>query len=281
MTGWAVSVPASSANLGAGFDVFGMALTLHAEIGCGTPPDGATSADDHHPAMVAFRRLGGRGPLWVRSPIPMGRGLGYSGAVRVGGAMAAVVQDGGPTSFRDLAARSRVLELTAGMEGHADNVGASLMGGVVVASGSIVTAVPLRLDPAILVWVPTADATSTDRSRSQLPATVDRADAVFNIGRAALFVAACASGDTGAMRAATQDRLHQSDRLERAPASAVALQAGLDAGAWAAWLSGSGPTVAMMCDHDLVDAIAASLPPAGHTKLLEIDHDGTALVEAS
>ncbi len=75
-------VPASSANLGPGFDTLGMALALYAEVGLGPPAhDGAQKADDHHPALVAFRRHGGEGPLWVRSPIPNGRGMGFSGAL--------------------------------------------------------------------------------------------------------------------------------------------------------------------------------------------------------
>ncbi|MEY4173415.1 MAG: homoserine kinase, partial [Actinomycetota bacterium] len=87
-----VRVPASSANLGPGFDTLGMALSLHAEVGLGEAPEGARSVDEHHPAMVAFRRNGGEGALWVRSPIPVGRGMGFSGAVRVGGAVAAHAQ---------------------------------------------------------------------------------------------------------------------------------------------------------------------------------------------
>ena len=93
-----VRVPASSANLGPGFDTLGMALGLHAELGfvdSGTP-DGANEADEHHPATIAFRRAGGVGRLWVRSSIPIGRGMGYSGAVRVGGLVAAHLQQHGP-----------------------------------------------------------------------------------------------------------------------------------------------------------------------------------------
>lgn len=271
--GWVVRVPASSANLGAGFDVLGMALTLHAELGAGAPPPGARDADEHHPATIAFRRLGGLGPLWVRSPIPAGRGLGFSGAVRVGGAAAALVQQGGPGALDDEARRA-VLEATADLEHHADNVAASIYGGVVVAAGATVARVPLAFDPAVLVWVPRTATTSTDHSRSRLPDTVSRADAVFNLGRVATFVAACAAGDHALLRTATQDRLHQPARLAAEPMSAAALDAALAAGAWAAWLSGSGPTVAALCEPGLADEIAASMPDGGHTKLLRIDHDG-------
>ena len=92
-------VPATSANLGPGFDVLGMAVSLWAEVGLlalgSDVPKGAHRADEYHLATVAFRRLGGDGELWVRSPIPMGRGLGYSAAVRVGGLMLACAQRDG------------------------------------------------------------------------------------------------------------------------------------------------------------------------------------------
>ncbi len=274
---WAIRVPASSANLGAGFDVLGMALTLHAEVGVGAPPDGARAVDEHHPAHVAFRRLGGTGALWMRSPIPIGRGLGFSGAARVGGAAAAVVQRAGPAALVSDAGRAEVLTATAELERHADNVAASIYGGVVVAAGSSVTQVPLAFEPAVVVWIPDATTTSTDHSRSRLPDTVSRADAVFNLGRVAAFVAACGRGDHAALRIATEDRLHQPHRLAQVPESAAALDAALAAHAWAAWLSGSGPTVAALCEMGRADALARALPANGHVKVLRIDHDGVAV----
>lgn len=275
-TGWTVRVPASSANIGAGFDVLGMALTLHAEIGTGEPPEGAQPADDHHPAAVAFRRAGGTGVLWVRSPIPMGRGLGFSGAVRVGGAAAALVQRCG--SLDDPQARDEILAVAGDLEGHLDNVAPSLHGGVVVAAGDRVQRVPLGFDPAVVVWVSDVATTSTDRSRAALPEMVPMADAVFNLGRVGLFVAACATGDVDALRTAVDDRLHQPIRLAAVPDSAAALDAALDAGAWAAWLSGSGPTIAALCDRSAADALAAALPATGHTKVLGIDQAGATLI---
>ncbi|MEJ7800253.1 MAG: hypothetical protein WKF60_07025 [Ilumatobacter sp.] len=273
-TTWSIRVPASSANLGPGFDVLGMALTLHAEIGCGDAPEGAHAADDHHPATIAFRRAGGSGPLWIRSPIPMGRGLGFSGAVRVGGASAAFVQIDGHGALDDPESRREILRISADLEHHADNAAASLHGGIVAVADDTVTSVPLAFDPAVVVWIPAVATTSTDRSRTSLSDTVARADAVFNLSRVAMFVAACASGDAAALRQATEDRLHQAERLGAVPASAAALGAGLAAGAWAAWLSGSGPTVAMLCEPSRADELAAALPGAGQTKVLRIDHEG-------
>lgn len=275
---WAVRVPGSSANMGAGFDVLGMAVTLYAEVGCGPAPEGAHEADDRHPAMIAFREAGGAGPIWTRSSIPMGRGLGFSGAVRVGGAVAAVAQRHGGESLGDPERRAEVLDIAARLERHADNVAASLEGGITVSAAGRITRVPLAFDPAVVVWIPDAMTTSTDRSRTSLADMVSRDDAVFNLGRIAMFVAACAQGDAERLREATADRLHQPARLEIVPASAETIEAGLAAGAWAAWLSGSGPTVAMFCEAGRADELAATLPVGGHTKVLRIDHEGAAVV---
>jgi homoserine kinase len=105
-------------------------------------------------------------------------------------------------------------------------------------------------------------------------------DAVFNLGRVATFVAACATGDHTALRRGTEDRLHQAVRLAAVPESAAALDAALDHGAWAAWLSGSGPTVAALCDPSRSSELAAALPENGHTKELRIAVDGAVVVAA-
>jgi homoserine kinase len=279
---WSVRVPASSANLGPGFDVLGMALSLHAEVGVGSVPgsagERARQVDEHHPATVAFRRLGGEGALWVRSPIPMGRGLGYSGSIRVGGAVAAIVQREGSDALADDATLGEVLDVTAELEGHADNVAPSIFGGIVVCADRHVQRVPLAFDPAIVVWIPDGATTSTDQSRATLPDAVSMTDAVFNLGRVATFVAACAAGDQHALRLATEDRLHQPSRLAATPVCAEALDAAYAAGAWAAWLSGSGPTVAAMCEPSRADDLAAALPGQGSSKVLHIDHQGATVV---
>lgn len=282
---WVVRVPASSANLGSGFDVLGVALGMYAEVGVGVPPNGASAADEQHPATIAFRRGGGTGPLWTRSPIPMARGLGYSGAIRVGGAAAAVVQrmlNAGHSQiecdqYLGAEGADEILRIAAELEGHFDNVAASVFGGVVVAAGDVVTRVPLAFDPATVVWIPDDVTASTDRSRRGLAATVDRGDAVFNLGRVATFVAACAIGDESRLRFATEDRLHQPERLASLPQAQHALSAALGAGVWAAWLSGSGPTVAMWCESARADSIASALPTDGHVKVLRIAHDGVAI----
>jgi len=273
-----VRVPASSANMGPGFDALGVALTLHAEVGAGEPPPGSAATDEHHPAAIAFRSHGGEGPLWVRSPIPVGRGMGFSGAIRVGGLVAAHAQRHGADHESLQSALPDLLHMATNLEGHADNVAASLYGGIVATAGGHAVRVPMSFDPAMVMWVPSF-ATSTDESRGKLPAAVAMADVVFNIGRTALLVAALAGGDVDVLREATRDRVHQDIRLASAAPSKVALETALAAGAWAAWLSGSGPTVAAMCAVDEAEALAAALPAGGHTKILRIDHAG-AVIEA-
>jgi homoserine kinase len=102
-------------------------------------------------------------------------------------------------------------------------------------------------------------------------------DAVFNVGRTALLVAALAAGDVDALREATEDRLHQDLRMAEAEPSRHALEAGLDAGAWCGWLSGSGPTVALLCAPGDADAIGAALPADGDVKVLGVDLEGATL----
>ncbi len=274
-----VRVPASSANLGPGFDTLAIALSLHAEIGVGEAPAGAQPADEHHPASIAFRLHGGDGSLWVRSPIPSGRGMGFSGAVRVGGLVAAHAQRHGADHAALQAELPELLRLATELEGHADNVAASLYGGIVATAGGLAVRVPMSFDPAMVLWVPSF-VTSTDESRTKLPVDVPMADVVFNLGRVALLVAALAAGEVDVLRIATQDRLHQGIRLAAAEPSRAALDAALAAGAWASWLSGSGPTVAAMCAVDEAEALAAALPAEGQTKILRIDHAGAVIEES-
>ncbi len=275
-----VRVPGSSANLGPGFDTLALAVGLHAEAGVvedgADLPDRARITDEHHPATIAFRRGGGDGTLWLRSGLPAGRGLGFSGAVRVAGLVAAHAQRHGPSVEVLVEHRPSLLAVAAGLEGHGDNAAASLLGGVTVYADGHAVQVPVRLEAALVVWIPSST-TRTDESRNRLPDVVPFADAVFNVGHAALLVAALAAGDVAALRAAVADRLHQDVRLHRAEPSRAAMDAALGAGAWCTWLSGSGPTVAVLCDPVLADSIAAALPAGGDARILPIDVAGATI----
>ena len=275
-----VRVPASSANLGPGFDALGMALSVHLEMGPavnGDVPAGAKMIDKYHPGHIAFRSYGGVGDVWVRSKIPMGRGLGFSGAARVAGVVAAHAQKNGLSIDALVAARKDLLHASTQLEGHPDNVAASLVGGVTASASGEVVRLPLALDPTILAWVPETQ-TSTDKSRTAIPTTLSIGDAVLNIGHTALLMGALASGDIEVLRIATQDRIHQDIRLAHAPGSKAALEAALSTNAWCAWLSGSGPTVAVMCAKSDAKHIASQLPQSGDVLELTIDSDGAVII---
>jgi homoserine kinase len=275
-----VRVPASSANLGPGFDALGMALSVHLEMGPvfnGEIPSGAKMIDEYHPGHIAFRSYGGVGDVWVRSKIPMGRGLGFSGAARVAGVVAAHAQKNGSSIEALVAARKDLLHASTQLEGHPDNVAASLVGGVSASASGEVVRLPLALDPAILAWVPETQ-TSTEKSRTAISTTLSLSDAVLNIGHTALLMGALASGDIEVLRIATQDRIHQDIRLANAPSSKAALEAALNTAAWCAWLSGSGPTVAVMCAKSDARQIASQLPQSGDVLELTIDQQGAVIV---
>ena len=183
-----VRAPGSSANLGAGFDTLGLALSLHIDLRVGddAPPTGWT-VDEHHLAIRTFRAAGGEGPIAARADFAGGRGLGFSGAARVAGVFAASIQHGATIDDARVAAERRASEL----ESHGDNAAASARGGLVAVAGSRAVRVPIAVAPAVVLWVPSAE-TSTKASREQLPDTVPFGDAVFNVSRAAAFVAAMA-----------------------------------------------------------------------------------------
>jgi homoserine kinase len=256
--------------MGPGFDALGLALAMYLEVRVAK----GDALADGHPSQVAFTSAGGDGPISVRSQIPMGRGLGFSGAARVAGVLAALAQQQEPADVAALA--EETLARSAVLEGHEDNVAASLYGGVVAVAGGRAVRVPLGIEPAIVVWVPTAR-TSTEESRGKLPTSVSLADASFNVGRTALLVAAIAAGDIGALRSATADRLHQDIRLAAAPESRRAMDAAVDAGAWCSWLSGSGPTIAAMASVDDARRVAAALPSTGQARVLGLDHEGAVI----
>lgn len=269
----AVRVPATSANLGPGFDALGMAFSIYCDVGVvGTDelPERGAPVEPTHPAQVAFARAGGSGTVWVRNEIPMGRGLGFSGAARIGGIVAAEMQQQGSSWS---VGTSDALRIGTELEGHADNVAASLHGGVVATTADRAVKVPVLLDVDYVVWSPNFT-TSTNESRGRIGSTIALSDAVFNIGHTALLVAAFAAGDVSVLAEAVKDRIHQDIRFGLAPACREAFDAGIAAGALCGWLSGSGPTVAFMCAKGDGARVAGSLPGDATSKVVELDLRG-------
>ncbi len=239
----------------------------------GNSDSDSDSSNEQHLAVRTFRAHGGVGVATAHAAFPGGRGLGFSGAARVAGIAGAQLQQG--ATFGE--SRTASLRIATELEGHADNVGASVFGGIVAVSGTTVVSIPLGMDPEVVLWIPQTE-TSTKRSRHSLPDDVPFGDAVFNIAAVSVLVAALAAGDTRALRAACVDRIHQDRRFAAAPESLNVYNAMLAAGSWCAWLSGSGPSVAALCAPDAVGGIIAALPNTGRPLHCSIDSDGMRLL---
>jgi homoserine kinase len=196
----------------------------------------------------------------------------------VAGALLAIAQRDGVVAANSLEARLDAFRVATELEGHPDNAAASALGGLTVAVGGRAIRVPIAMQADVVVWVP-GNTTSTKESRTKLAPTVSLDDAVFNISRSSLFVAAMATGDFGALAEAAQDRLHQNVRLAIVPETKRAMRAAVEAGAYASWLSGSGPTMACMVDPLRVSDVLSALPSGGVGHHLRIDVNGPVVSE--
>lgn len=269
-----VSAPASSANLGPGFDCLALALDLPFRLAVDEAgADGFHLAEPTHPAAVAFVEAGGdpMHPLSWSSPIPPGRGLGYSGAARVAGAYAAGVLDG----LDHAAARAGAHVVASRLERHPDNSAASAYGGFTVAVEDRVLRLDVPEDLAVVVWSPSTT-TATDASRRALPGRVTITDAASSIARAAAWVAAVATGDLDVLREACEDRIHQDVRLgARTDAREVRDEVLGRPEVLAAWLSGSGPSIAALLRAEVAPMVAGSVRTEGATvRVLHVDPSG-------
>jgi len=260
-----VQVPATTANLGPGFECLGMALELYTVVefmpvqsGLMIELSGEGAKDlarDHTNLVyraaksvfeaVTYQPQGIK--IRISSSIPPARGLGSSAAAIIGGVLAANILSGNRLGNREL------LNLAAGMEGHPDNVTPALCGGIIVA-------VPVEGDvryvkiapPAglkVVIAVPDFQL-PTMTAREALPQQVTMQDAVFNLGRVALLVAALQQGDLSMLGTAMEDRLHQPYRANLIPGMKKVLAAARLAGARGVTLSGSGPTLVAFADNN-------------------------------
>jgi homoserine kinase len=272
--------PASSANLGPGFDTLAIALDLYVQVEVEPAPslvvrtigEGAGLFDDasHLAVRVARQVLGhDRVAVTVRSQIPVSRGLGSSAALAVAAAAAAGAED--------------PFAVAATVDGHAENAAASVFGGLVTATvvddQPVSAHLPLSDELAFVVIIPDR-ALATAEARAALPERVTRADATFNLGRMGLLLAGLA--DPALLTpAATADRLHQGPRTALFPEAPALLAALVEAGALASCWSGAGPTLlglttqaaAAAVRKGAQDALAASGLP-GHVLLLQADRRG-------
>jgi homoserine kinase len=270
-----VRVPATSANLGPGYDAVGLALSLSMRISLERAP--APMVEVHgigadlipcgpeHPAYRAARfvaELVGEFDvhfhLVQENDIPPARGLGGSAAALVGGAVAA----------NDLLGRSMaapdLLNLVCELDGHPDNAAPALLGGLVIGTLTPEGISAVRLEPKDLkavVAVPDF-AVSTTAARRALPDSVSHKDASFNVGRAGLLLGALATGEYDLLRVAMQDRLHQPYRSHLIPGLEDVIEAALTNNAYGACLSGSGPTVLAFAPEEHAQQIATAMHDA-------------------
>jgi homoserine kinase len=293
-----VRVPATSSNLGPGFDALGIALRLYNTLtleasespeidvrgeGQETLPRDPTHLA-YRAAVAVVERIGTRRSppsrprafrLSQHNRIPLARGLGSSAAAILGGAAAANALLGGPLDSQAL------LDLATDMEGHPDNVAPALFGGMVACARSADGVRWMRLNPpplAAVLAVPDFTV-STGEARRLLPPQVPFADAVFNVTRTALLVAALIGGRTDLLGEATRDRLHQPYRARLIPGLNEVFEAARRAGAHGVALSGSGPSVLAFGDAPGIgEAMAAAFRASGHacrTLDVQIDIEGT------
>jgi homoserine kinase len=289
-----VRVPATSANLGPGFDALGLALSLYDEVDVAltgsdlsieVSGEGEETADrgEEHLVVRMFRTAyatigGGVDGLRIRcvNRIPHARGLGSSSAATIAGILAARALHPGGGTFSD----DDVLALATRVEGHPDNVAPCLAGGLTIAwqtaSGPHLTR--LDVDPNVRTVVLVPDTRlATERARGLLPENVAHADAAANAGRAALLVAALTQ-TPDLLFDATEDRLHQSYRAPAMPES-LALVERLRAKGIAAVVSGAGPTVLALTSGDgelaaVTDSIGAEVGSSWHIHPLDVAPHG-------
>jgi homoserine kinase len=252
-----VRVPGSSANLGPGFDAFAAALALHLELevtetgSFSFQTDLHVARDGRNLAVRAFARLHppDRFAFRMRSAIPLAGGLGSSGAACVAGLLAADRVRGGG---------SDLLGHAIEMEGHPDNVAASLLGGIT----AYVDGRAARLEPpaglSALLVVPRT-AVRTAAARAALPAMVPLADAAANAAHAALLVLGLERGDLDLVAEGLRDRVHQPYRAHLFPQSAALLERAPALGALGATISGAGPTVLVWARAEAEAAVRAAL----------------------
>ena len=297
-----VLVPATTANLGPGFDCLGMALDIwnrievspggtagvHVEGEGGDSLSAGTDNLVYRAAQRYYQESGADMPplsITCHNQIPLARGLGSSSAAIVGGLLAASAAAGESQPDMDL-----VWRLAADMEGHPDNITPALFGGcqIVVRDGETLVHAPIPVPDGLqaVLFIPETPM-PTDQARGLLSPDVSREDAVYNLGRVGLLVNALATGRLEDLKVATQDRLHQPARQTLLPVMRLLLQSALDGGALGAFLSGAGSTVmaltrgsAMTVAYEMADtANKAGVP--GDIKITRPSAKGAHVVGAA
>ncbi len=259
-----VHVPATSANLGPGFDCLGLAIDLYLKVkaelsdsdhfyysGTGKVADTPDNLihQGFRTAFSSLKKVAPKVSFWVDNPIPLARGLGSSSAALVAGIALADAFMGQPLG------REGIFQLSAQLEGHPDNVAPAIFGGFTasVYDGKcyLCEALELPSDWQLLFGIPAFELL-TSEARNALPNHYDRADVIFNTSRAALWSLAVIKNKPELLRLASQDRVHEPYREPLVPKLAQTKAKLLEQGAYAAFLSGAGPTLGVICPEDMI-----------------------------
>lgn len=280
-----IKIPATSANVGAGFDALGLAVSMHNTVTMeewdgldiqatddSVIPTGASNLI-YRSAKAVYSQLGKPlSGMKIRqtNPIPMARGLGSSSACIVAGVVGANALLGNPLSSRQM------LTLATSIEGHPDNVAPAMLGGFVTSvydEGQVYSVKKeICTDLAFAAFIPNFPLL-TEKARAALPGMVSHQDAVYNLSRAALATAAFCDGDYELLRIATKDALHQRYRLPLIPGGERVFEIAQDLGAYAVYLSGAGPTIMAVVhreNHAFFDKAQSALKTQPETMAFEL-----------
>lgn len=268
-----VRVPATSANLGPGFDCLGLALSLYNHVKIEDNPSFQITLEGDYTTGIPtdesnlvwqcmctlWNEIDFKIPtlsLVLENNIPPARGMGSSSAAIVGGLVAANAYAGDVLSQDDL------LNLANRIEGHPDNVTPALLGGVTLAvtTKNSVIARTIHTEPKFRALAIVPDfRLSTEKSRQVLPTSVPMEDAVFNLSRTALLVESLIHGEYTFFKEGMEDRLHQNQRASLVPGLREALQVALESGAYGSALSGSGPTILAIVAQDKMEQVSQAM----------------------
>lgn len=294
-----VSVPATSANVGSGFDALGLAVTLYNTVTFEPSPSGKleiSAADGtriprnesnlvYRSAKGLFDRVGKKIPplkIVQTNPIPMARGLGSSSACIIAGLL------GANRMLGDVLDTQELLTLATAIEGHPDNVAPALLGGLTssVFEEGVVYSVKRDVDESLCFAAIVPDyKLLTEAARAALPKEIPHRDAVYNLSRAALVPAAFCEGRHDLLAIATEDRLHQPYRMPLMPGSKEVFALARECGAKTVYISGAGSTVMAVAERSEADRFYAELEKGLETlegldgceafTLLRLDADNT------
>jgi homoserine kinase len=293
-----VRVPATSGNVGPGFDCFGVALTLYNHFQF-IPADqvritasglGSANLDVSVHNLVyrswlkCWQMLNQNPPpvhLHIDMHIPLSRGLGSSATAICAGITAANVWAGQPLS------QGQLISLATDLEGHPDNVTPALVGGAQLIVDRVVCPIPWHENLAVVVAIPDFEL-STTKARQVLPEMVSRESAIFNTAHLALLTQALATGNPDWLRTALQDRLHQPYRTPLIPAMTDILQGAMAQGAYGVVISGAGPSLLAITPPDRASAVGSVMTHIWRSRdiqstylVLAIDTQGTVVTQVN